>query len=192
MHRLNAIVILLFWAIMFGGLAHVSLAGFLTGAEGNGTDLQLLLSSAAGYQLMPVMMMIVAALFGWAILALVTTDFQSFREVETYAYATAIIVMCACTLLAFAKFGTVTSLPAIFTSALCVCLVASKQLMPDEAPTYAKNKSRALARQMALSAAHNSLLSRLSGRAENGTFAAKVTQFPLKSRTDSTTPGGEL
>jgi hypothetical protein len=183
MHRLIAFAILLFWAVMFGGLAHVSLNGILNGAPAGAVDFQLLFTETGGLQMMPVLMMIVAALFGWALLALMVSDHDVFREIETYSYAAAIFMMSACAVLAFATLGLITSLPAFLTAALATSIVASRQLMiagqPEAIPA---DTSREIARRMAASAAHNSLLSSLGGRPIYNQISSRnnVTHFPVK------------
>jgi hypothetical protein len=189
MHRLIAIAILLFWAVMFGGLAHVSLSGLLNGAPEGAADLQLLFSIKGGLQIMPVLLMVVAALFGWAVLALLVSDIDAFREIEAYSYAGAIFMMCACAVLAFATLGLITTLPAFLTAALATSAAASRQLILLDTSEIIVDDSREIARHMALGAAHNSLLSRVSGRPLPGQSISRsnITLFPTKP-----TDGGNI
>jgi hypothetical protein len=182
MHRLIGIAILLFWAVMFGGLAHVSLNGLLNGAPAGAADFQLLFTKGGGLQVMPVLMMVIAALFVWAGLALVVSDQDSFREIETYSYAAAIFMMCACAVLAFTNLGLISSLPAFLTAALATSIAASRQLAVTKQTTVLPDTSREIARRMAAGAAHNSLLSRVSGRPISGqvSLQSNVTNFPVK------------
>ncbi|MGL4404450.1 MAG: hypothetical protein ACRCT6_01705 [Notoacmeibacter sp.] len=194
MHRFIAISILLFWAVVFGGLAHVSLVGLLQLDSSNAADLDFLLSASGGNQLVPVMMMLVSALFGWSILALVATDHASFREVEEYAYATGIIVMTACSLLGLIELGLLSTVPVILTAALAASIAASKSLIAGEIVDDVDDQSKSAARYMALGAAHNSLLSRVSGRGlqRPAPLNAKIPQFPPISRNPSQFPGGKI
>ena len=187
MHRLIVVAVLLFWAILFGGLAHLSMSALLDSQPVISSELQLLVSSTGSIQIMPVLLMIIVALFGWAILALIVSDHCVFREIEAHSYAAAIFMMSACTILAFAKFGAVTSLPAILTAALVTSVAASRHLIVTNAPLVKLDEGREIARSMALGAAHNSLLSRVSGRQLPGYTPASprlsrhnVTTFPVK------------
>ncbi len=182
MHRLITIPILLFWAVTFGGLAHISLNGILNGAPAGADDFKLLFTKNGGLQIIPVLMMVVTALFAWAILALMISDQDAFREIEAYSYAAAIFMMSACAGLAFANLGIITSLPAILTAALATSVAASRQLVVSKQPGAIPDKSREIARRMAVGAAHNSLLSRVSGRPIHSKISmpSNVTHFPVK------------
>jgi hypothetical protein len=189
MHRLIAIAILLFWAVMFGGLAHLSLSGLLNGTPKSATELQLLMSSTGGLQIMPVLLMVVASLFGWAILALMVSDHEAFREVEAYSFAAAIFVMCACAVLAFANLGATATIPAILSAALVTCAAASRFLQIANQTEAAVDHGREIARRMALGAAHNSLLSRVSGRPLPGQTSLRHNVMPFPSKP---TNGGNI
>ena len=185
MHRLIAFAVLLFWATLFGGIAHMSLSGMLNGDAADSYSLQLLAASVAGFNVTPIMLLLIVALFGWAILALLASDHQSFREIEAYSYAAAIFMMSACSVLGFVKLGIVASLPAILTAALVTSVAASHHLIVAEKPLVKTSNGRTIARQMALGAAHNSLLSRVSGRPLPGhirhnSARQNVTAFPVK------------
>jgi signal transduction histidine kinase len=182
MHRLIAIVMLMFWAIMFGGLAHLSLTGLLNGTTNHASDLQLLVASAGSIKIMPVLLMVVASLFGWAILALLVSDHAAFREVEAYSFAAAIFLMCACAVLAFANLGAASTIPALLTAALVTCVSASRHLQIADETKASADHGRDIARRMALGAAHNSLLSRVSGRPLPGQISLhhNVMPFPGK------------
>ena len=180
MHRLIAISVLAFWAVMFGGLAHLSLASNLNGALANTSELQLLVSTAKPFQIMPVLLIVIAVLFAWAILALAVSDHHSFREVENHSYAAAIFMMSACAFLAFVKLGIAATTPAIMVAALITSVAASRLLQTEADDEPQIEYGRQFARRMAMGAAHNSLLSRVSGRPLPGHPAHRnnVTQFP--------------
>ena len=182
MHRLIAIAVLLFWAVIFGGLAHLSLSGLLNGTPEGASEFQLLMSFSGGLQIMPVLLMVVAAMFGWAILALLVSDNEAFREVEVYSFASAIFLMCACAALAFTKQDALMLTPAVLTAALATCAAASRYLQTAQKSETVVDHGREIARRMALGAAHNSLLSRVSGRQTSGQTYARnnVTAFPAK------------
>jgi hypothetical protein len=180
MHRLTTATILLFWAVMFGGLAHLALYGLLHGAPENASEFQLLLTHAGMFQFIPVLMMVVAALFGWAILALLFSDDAAFREVEAYSYAAGIFMMCGCTVLAFAISGIATPMPALLTAALATCITASSLLNTKSPKETAFDDGRQAARLMALDAVHNALLSRIGGRPLNHANISKFPNPPVK------------
>ena len=183
MHRLIAIAVLSFWAISLGGLAHLSLTGMLFKSPQGASEFQLLLSSTGQFQFMPVLLMIVVALFAWAIISLiVSNDETAFREVETHAYAGAIFLMGACSILAVVKFSIFALSPAILISALIVCVAASQRLSIVDAPEPEIDVGRQSARQMALGAAHNSLLTRISRRPLPGQqqIAKNISLFPIQ------------
>ena len=182
MHRLIACSVMLFWAVMFGGLAHLALSGILHIAPANAVEFQLLFSKTSGLQVMPVLLMVVSALFGWALLALAISDFRAFREVEAHSYAAAIFVLSACAVLAFVKLGLAATVPAILAAALATTAAASHNLSIEHRAEAEPDHGRQIARRMALGAAHNSLLSRVSGRPVSSRTIARnnVTPFPTK------------
>ncbi len=183
MHRLIAIALLTFWTLFFASLAHLSLMGMLNHSVQSASELQLLMTAAGQFQIMPVVLMVVSALFIWAVLALlVTDDIIGFREIETYAYGSAIFTMSACSLLAVANFNIIMSLPAIVVAALAACAVASQHLSIAIEPEIEMDQGRTFARQMALGAAHNSLLVRVSRRPLPGQKPStqNVSLFPIK------------
>jgi hypothetical protein len=172
----------MFWGVMFGGLAHLGLAAMLSKSVVNPSELQLLISTAGSFQMMPVLLIVVAVLFAWAILALTVSDHDAFREVEAHSYAAAIFMMCACAILAFVNVGTVATTPTIIVAALVTSAAASRHLMLKSEDEPHADHGRELARRMALGAAHNSLLSRVSGRAIPGQTINfdNVTAFPKR------------
>jgi hypothetical protein len=182
MHRLIAGSVLLFWGVMFGGLAHLSLSGMLNGAAANAVDFQLIFAKTGVLQFMPVLLMVVAALFGWALLALSVSDHDAFREIEANAYAAAIFMMGACAILAFVNFGLAASIPAVLVASLATSAAASRFLTVDVTTELSRDQSQEKARRMALGAAHNSLLSRVSGRPipNQNSLRDNVTAFPTK------------
>ena len=193
MHRLIAVAVLLFWAVLFGCIAHISLAGALNASSAQSYDLLLLATTIGGVNLTPIMLMLIVALFGWAILALLASDYDSFREIEAYSYAAAIFMMTACMVLGFAKSGVVASLPAILTAALATCVTASHQLILEKKPSTSEFGGRTIARQMALGAVHNSLLSHISGRplpgeniVRSNILRQNIMAFPLKPNNGGT------
>ena len=185
MHRLIAISVLTFWAVMFGGLAHLSLAGNLYGTAGSASELQLLFSTLCSFQIMFVVLIIIAVMFAWAILALTVSDHTAFREVESYAYSGAIFMMSACAILAFVNLGTASTTPGILVAALVTSVAASRQLGVAAEQEPQIDYGREIARRMALGAAHNSLLSRVSGRPLPGGSIRRnnVTPFPSNPAT---------
>ncbi len=181
MHRLIVATLLLFWAVMFGGFAHLALYSLLHGAPENISEFQLFLTGAGQFQFMPVLMMVVSALFGWAILALLVSDDAAFREVEAYSYAAGIFMMCTCTVLEFASFGISTPTPALLTAALATCMTASS-FLKTKCPTepMPDDDNQSAIRLMALGAVHNSLLSRIGGRPFNSFDIKEFPNSPLK------------
>jgi hypothetical protein len=157
----------------------------LNGTPKSATELQLLMSSTGGLQIMPVLLMIVASLFGWAILALMVSDHDAFREIEAYSFAAGIFLMCACSVLAFANLGVATTVPAVLSAALVTCAAASRFLETSSQSEAIKDEGREIARRMALGAAHNSLLSRVSGRPLPGQSSLRhnIMPFPTKPTT---------
>lgn len=194
MHRLIAISILLFWAILFVAFAHVSLSSHLQGDTASGVDLQLLLTGTSQYPFLPVIMLVVAAVFGWAILALIASDEDHFREIEAYAYAAAIIAMSVATLLALVEFGFLVFTPAVLMAALCASIASSRFMDLQRATINRSVLSRDSARLMAMGAAHNSMLSRVSGRhfTRSAPSSAQVSLFALKPRNHQTSPRSDL
>jgi cytochrome bd-type quinol oxidase subunit 2 len=160
MHRTLAISILLFWGAVFGGFAHSVLSG---NHEFGGTIADTI-SAMPFTQLSATMMLIVAVLFGWAVLALVTDDVHGFREVERSAYAAAIVALVIVMVAAIAKPSAMPGTASILVASLAVSAAASWRL-EIEHQEHDVDVSKVAARHMALGAAHNSLLSRVSGRA---------------------------
>ena len=182
MHRSIASSVLLFWAVMFAGLAHLSLAGILNVPIPNPVEFQLLFLKTSGLQVMPVLLMVISAFFGWALLALVMSDQIAFREIEAYAYAMAVFMMCACAILAFLNAGIALTTPTVLVAGLVTSAAASRHLALEAKQYPDVDYGRDVARRMALAAAHNSLLSRVSGRPSNRVPLARnnVMLFPTK------------
>jgi hypothetical protein len=162
MHRMLAISLLLFWGVVFGGLAHVTLSGM---QEASPVAIAFALHHLPLAQLSASMMMLVAVLFGWAVLALVTDELQGFREVETVAYAAGIVALSVIVVATLARPAEVPGAASIFAASLAVSAASSWTMNLERKPeTGVSDVSRAAARRMAIGAAHNSMLARVSGR----------------------------
>jgi cytochrome bd-type quinol oxidase subunit 2 len=161
MHRALAISLLLFWGAVFGGLAHSILR---SNAVFGGTLADVIIALPFS-QLSATMMLIVAVLFGWAILALVTDDTAGYREVEKTAYAAAVVALAVVMVAAIAKPSTMPGSASVLVASLAVSAAASWRF-ELERNVDGGDVSKIAARRMALGAAHNSLLSRVSGRGE--------------------------
>ena len=189
MHRLIVIAVLIFWAILFGGFAHLSLSGSLSSSPHATSELQLFAASAGQFQIMAVLLMVVAALFGWAVLALIVSDdVKAFREVEAYSYAAAIFMMSACSILALANLGLMVTLPSVLVAALAVSAAGSQHLSVMRKAEIDTDLGRTFARRMALGAAHNSMLTRVSGRplVDVKPHGTNISIFPIKPTTGGT------
>jgi hypothetical protein len=164
MSRLVPVSVLLFWAALFAGLAHASMTAPLLDitlpAE---FQFNALLTALNAHQLMAVMMMIVAALFLWAAMSVAFGGADDFRQVETLAYSGGVVAMLVALVSGFVWLAVVLIVPTALTAALAASAAASHWL-PVGAERQQRDISASVARRMAISAAHNSMLSRLGGR----------------------------
>jgi hypothetical protein len=162
MHRKLAISLLMFWLVAFGGLAYVAVSGLGV------TPVKALAYTFDGMpfdQLSASMMMIVAALFGWAVLALVTDEVTCFREVEATAYAAGLVALSVILVASLAKPADFPGAATVMAATLAVSAASSWAFDLERKPQpAASDMSRHAARRMAIVAAHNSMLSRVSGR----------------------------
>lgn len=164
MSRLVPVSVLMFWSALFAGLAHLSMTvPVLTGALPVEFQFNALLAALNTHQLMAVMMMIVAALFLWAAMSVAFGGVEDFRLVEALAYAGGVLAMAVALISGFVWLAVVLIVPTVLTAALAASAAASRW-MPVGAERGPADISAVVARRMAISAAHNSMLSRIGGR----------------------------
>jgi hypothetical protein len=164
MSRLVSISVLMFWAVLFAGLAHLSMGQpVISGQMPAEFQFNALLAALNAHQLMAVMVMIVAALFFWAAMSVAFGDAEDFRIVEATAYAAGVAAMAVALVSGFLWLAAVLVAPAALTAALAASAAASHWL-PVGAAARQGDLSLSVARRMAISAAHNSMLSRIGGR----------------------------
>jgi predicted neutral ceramidase superfamily lipid hydrolase len=164
MSRLVSISVLMFWSVLFGGLAHISMGQpMIAGPMPAEFQFNALLAALNAHQLMAVMVMIVAALFFWAAISVAFGDAEDFRIVETTAYVAGVAAMIVALVSGFVWLAAVLIAPTALTAALAASAAASHWL-PVTSDANRRDMSISVARRMAISAAHNSMLSRIGGR----------------------------
>jgi hypothetical protein len=168
MPRFVSVSVLLFWAAAFGALAHMALAvppGMVSGtSEGR---VIAWLAAQGGGQLMAVMCLLVASLFLWAGMSVAFGDADDFRAVEGHAYAGGILAMLVAIVAGAVSLAILLVAPTVITASLAASAAASHVLPVGRDEPVVEDVSRSVARRMALSAAHNSMLSRLGGKSTN-------------------------
>ncbi|MCU0830313.1 MAG: hypothetical protein MUC58_02140 [Rhizobiaceae bacterium] len=165
MPRVVSVSVLLFWVAAFGALAHMALVvpGGAIGTSAEGRFLAWL-AMQGGSQLVTVLCVLVASLFLWAALSVAFGDAEEFRAVEGHAYAGGILAMAVAVIGGALTLAMLLVVPTIITASLAASAAASHVLPVGRDPLDGWDISRATARRMAMSAAHNSMLSRLAGR----------------------------
>jgi uncharacterized membrane protein YcfT len=165
MSRSISICVLLFWSALFAGMAYLGLGQPRFGADSLlHADQDALLAVLNQHQLMIVMVLLVATLFFWAAMSVAFGEAIEFRNVESTAYCGAIVAVTVALIAGFAKLSPTLGVPAMLVASLAASAAASHWLPVTETAANT-GLSQSLARRMAISAAHNSMLSRIGGRA---------------------------
>lgn len=164
MSRSIAISIMVFWTGLFAGLAHLAARGLSDAGSVQDTLFFGVLDSLNNHHLLIVLLLVVAVLFAWAAMSAAMGDEGDFRLVGSHAYAAAIFAMLVAQLAGMAADRMLLAIPAVLAASLAASAAACHWLPARAAQVEQDDVSRSLARRMALGAAHNSMLGRISGR----------------------------